>query len=148
MATQLISKANILKAVEEAIPAFVATQGMILNALDQIIPGEKDQAFLEERHNSRVRKAVKLYKNFHPEYGNAEPELHDVVDWLLARSGVSHVMLIENRMIQIAEILDKFGEVEIEQVVPVPGMDILRLRILATPLKGQGAEEAEESEEE
>ena len=141
-----ISKTDLLKVVEEAIPTYVSTRSLILTALDGMIPDEKDQVFIDERSNSRVRRAFKLYRKFHPEYGNMEPELHDVISWLLTRSGISQVMQIETRMIQLTDILSKVGNIDPDQMVALPGLDILRMRVMATPLIGQDDEEEEVEE--
>jgi len=139
-----LSKADLLKALETALPAESnPTYPLLLDAIRRMIPDEKDQAFLTERENPRVRRAIRLYQRFHPELGHVEPELHTLIDWMLKRGGVQAATDLEKRMSQIDNLLDEFGSVSPEETIPVPAITILRLRVLAMSTNEPESQEEE-----
>jgi hypothetical protein len=145
--TTRLNKADVLKAIEEVIPASVPIKGMLLKELDEMLPDAKTQATLDSLHDPKVRRAIRLYKRFHPEFGNTEPDLPTLFHWMAKRGGVNLAAQSEKRMAQINNILAGYGEVTADQPVQMSDFDFLQLRTLSAPMLNQSQQQDEETDE-
>ena len=131
-----IAKRDLLVSLNQVIPEGSPHKTMIIQSVNQMIPGS-------DSPSSAVRRTYKLYQKFHPENGNMEPTLDDVLGWLKSRAAIPYIGTLEKRLQRIEELLEKIGQIEPGTEASVPYDVILSLRLVASqPLKG--VDEAEE----
>ena len=108
-----MQKQELIDKVRELI-GFDGDAPLVLHVLDDMIPDDNTQAFMNGVNSKRVEKAIRLYQKFHPEHGNETPTIHALVDWLLKRSGAGYANELLSRMDQIHELSMLVGTINLD----------------------------------
>jgi hypothetical protein len=132
MSSVPLRKAELLKATSDLIGFDSEAKGL-LKYLEDAIPEDEMRFFFDDFNHPRVQKAITLFKKHHPQYGNATPSFHELMDWLLKRSGILHASNLEQNMGEIFEIVMSAGAIDMDKDVCFTGADTLRLRYLSAP---------------
>jgi hypothetical protein len=115
----------------------------LLEAARQLIP-EASPFIHDDVDFKTLKKAVRQYQKFHPQYGRSAPTLSAVLEWLLGKAGITYATRLEQRITRLGQYLYGLGELPATPTVEVPTQVILAARMLIDqPMYGLAEEKDE-----
>jgi hypothetical protein len=125
-----MKKQELLDKVRDMI-GFDADASLVMNVLENTIPSDEVQAFMEGVTGRRVEKAIRLYQRFNPERGLEVPTVEQLISWLQSVGGSEYINRLEERLARVNELVMAIGPIELDESTAVHNMVVLELRCLS-----------------
>jgi hypothetical protein len=86
---------------------------------------------MDYSNQPRLRKAIRQYQKYHPQLWKVEPDMEEVIKWLLVRSGMDKIDKLSKRLKKIERLAYAPGIVDPLSTYSLKGEWLIKLRSLA-----------------
>lgn len=129
--TALVRKDDFLRDLEQAIPTTLYARPILMAVAGYLILDDGKRRFVGDLNDPRIKKAIHLFQQAFPQYGDEIPLLVELIHWLLESNAFDRAAALEERMGWIYNKLTDIGEGNQDDLVLVNSRDIQLLKILS-----------------